>query len=167
MEVRQMATAFLLHEERILMMKKSRSKLFDFEFWGGIGGHLEQGEFHSPMRASFREIEEETGFKEADIMNFRLKYILLEYREKEIRQQFVYFGVTKHPDFIVSDEGELFWIPLHELKQLRTSTLIHEMLDYEWLHRKEDHPMMIGTLTMNKEQKPCMQWGTLIDPMIF
>lgn len=32
MEVRQMATAFLINQDKVLMMKKARSKLFNFEF---------------------------------------------------------------------------------------------------------------------------------------
>ncbi|WP_228469216.1 NUDIX domain-containing protein [Paenibacillus sp. JNUCC31] len=94
MEIRQMATAFLSNGTDMLMMKKTGSKLFDFEFWGGIGGHLEQGELNSPMTASYREIEEETGFKQAEIDNFRLRYVLLQYSDGEVRQQFVYFGET-------------------------------------------------------------------------
>ncbi|WP_282935815.1 NUDIX domain-containing protein [Paenibacillus sp. RC67] len=161
-----MATAFLMHENRLLMMKKSGSKLFSFEFWGGIGGHLEEQELNSPMKASYREIKEETGFAEEEVLNFRLKYILIEMREGEVRQQFVYFGETKHPDFIVSDEGELFWIPQNELKQLRTSTLIKEMLEHYFLHPEVDHVIM-GTFTMNEDQEPYIQWGSLKDPKVF
>ena len=91
--------------------EKEKSKIFNFAFWGGIGGHMEPNELNSPIEASFREIEEETGFKTDDIKNFRLKYILLEKNSGEIRQQYVYFGETKHMNFIPSDEGELFWVP--------------------------------------------------------
>lgn len=48
------------------------------------------------MKASYREIEEETGFKENEIENFTLKYILIEDSDSEIRQQYVYFGETTH-----------------------------------------------------------------------
>lgn len=105
MEIRQMATAFLSNGSDMLMMKKAGSRLFDFEFWGGIGGHLEQGELNAPMTASYREIEEETGFKPGDIEHFRLRTILLEVSGGEIWQQFVYFGETKHRHFVPSDEG--------------------------------------------------------------
>ncbi|WP_337990530.1 NUDIX domain-containing protein [Lysinibacillus sp. JNUCC 51] len=72
------------------MMKKEKSKIFNFEFWGGIGGHMESNEINSPMKASYREIEEETGFKKDEIKNFKLKYILLEKNSGEVRQQYVY-----------------------------------------------------------------------------
>ncbi|GIN88064.1 hypothetical protein J6TS2_44500 [Heyndrickxia sporothermodurans] len=44
-----MATAFLIHQDNMLMMKKEKSKIFNFEFWGGIGGHIESNELNSPM----------------------------------------------------------------------------------------------------------------------
>ncbi|MFF2176600.1 hypothetical protein ACFVT8_09110 [Lysinibacillus sp. NPDC058147] len=44
-----MATAFLIHHGSVLMMKKENSKIFNFEFWGGIGGHMESNEINSPM----------------------------------------------------------------------------------------------------------------------
>ncbi|MED4681877.1 NUDIX domain-containing protein [Bacillus nitratireducens] len=116
-----MATAFLIHQGSVLMMKKEKSKIFNFEFWGGIGGHMESNEINSPMVASYREIEEETGFKKDEIKNFRLKYILLEKNSGEIRQQYVYIGETKHMNFIPSDEGELFWVPKNEILDLYTS----------------------------------------------
>lgn len=124
LEVRQMATAFLIHQNNMLMMKKEKSKIFHFEFWGGIGGHMESTELNSPMEASYREIEEETGFKKEEIKNFRLKYILLEKNSGEIRQQYVYFGETEHINFTPSEEGELFWIPKNELLGLYTSKII-------------------------------------------
>lgn len=43
------------------MIKKPAGRLFPFEYWGGIGGHLESNELNDPQTACFREIEEETG----------------------------------------------------------------------------------------------------------
>lgn len=134
MEIRQMATAFLSNGSDMLMMKKAGSRLFDFEFWGGIGGHLEQGELNTPMTSSYREIEEETGFKQEDVQHFRLRYILLEVNSGEIWQQFVYFGETTHRQFVSSDEGELFWIPLDEVLDLHSSILIKATLRHYLQH---------------------------------
>jgi 8-oxo-dGTP diphosphatase len=154
-----MATAFLVNQEHVLMMKKARSKLFNFEFWGGIGGHLEYEELNSPMQASYREIEEETGFTKNEIENFALKYILIEDSNGEIRQQYVYFGVTTHRNFIPSDEGELYWIHKNELLNLKTSKAIRFLIQHYL-----DHPVMnslcIGTVTVNNEQAPHIQWST-------
>ncbi|OXM85664.1 hypothetical protein CF651_14500 [Paenibacillus rigui] len=161
-----MATAFLTNQDDVLMMKKAGSKLFQFEFWGGIGGHLEYEELNNPMLASYREIEEETGFKRKEINNFKLKYILIENNDGEIRQQYVYFGETKHRNFAPSDEGELYWIPRNEITSLHTSKIIN----YTWIHYLE-HPfikdIVVGTTTRNKEQYSQIQWSIMKETVAF
>ncbi|MGM1048134.1 MAG: NUDIX domain-containing protein [Bacillota bacterium] len=166
MEVRQMATAFLINQDKVLMMKKARSKLFNFEFWGGIGGHLEYEELNSPMEASYREIEEETGFIKSDIENFRLKYILIENSGGEIRQQYVYFGETKHMNVISSDEGELFWIHKNELLQLHTSKIIKFTIKH-FLENLNLVDIIVGTVSVNNELNPQIQWATIIETVTF
>ena len=41
MEIRQMSTAFLFNEDKVLLMKKESSNFTDEPFWSGLGGHLE------------------------------------------------------------------------------------------------------------------------------
>lgn len=166
MEVRQMATAFLCHGDNVLMMKKARSKIFDFEFWGGIGGHLECEELNFPMKASYREIEEETGFKQSEIEDFRLKYILIENNGGEIRQQYVYFGETKHMNFIPSDEGELFWIHKNELLDLHTSKLITFTIE-QYLENPNRDDILVATVTANQEAEPLIHWTTMKETVTF
>lgn len=161
-----MATAFLSYQNQVLMMKKSRSKIFDFEFWGGIGGHLEHGELNSPMEASYREIEEETGYKRSDIEDFRLKYILLEKSNGEVRQQYVYFGRTKHQDFTVSDEGELFWIPEEELFGLHSSTLIKAVIEH-YLHNRHVEDIFVGTMASPSESVSVVNWSLIKESNVF
>lgn len=166
MEIRQMATAFLINDDKVLMMKKARSKLFDFEFWGGIGGHLEYDELNFPMKASYREIEEETGIKKSDIINFKLKYILIENSSGEIRQQYVYFGETKHMNFISSDEGELYWIHKNELMNLHTSKIIKFTIEH-YLENPNLEDILVGTITANHDLTPLIQWVTTKETVNF
>ncbi|MFC7681749.1 NUDIX domain-containing protein [Paenibacillus sp. GCM10028914] len=166
MEIRQMATAFLINDDKVLMMKKARSKLFDFEFWGGIGGHLEYDELNFPMKASYREIEEETGIKKSDIINFKLKYILIENSSGEIRQQYVYFGETKRMNFISSDEGELYWIHKNELMNLHTSKIIKFTIEH-YLENPNLEDILVGTITANHDLTPLLQWVTTKETVNF
>ncbi|WP_338653392.1 NUDIX domain-containing protein [Sporosarcina psychrophila] len=167
LEVRQMATAFLIHQGSVLMMKKKKSKIFNFEFWGGIGGHMESDELNSPMTASYREIEEETGFKKDDIKNFRLEYILLEKNSGEIRQQYVYFGETKHMNFIPSDEGELFWVPKNELSGLYTSKVISSTIEHYLNNITNTDDIFVGTMMTSNEFNPEIQWSTIKETVNF
>ncbi|WEG14534.1 NUDIX hydrolase [Pullulanibacillus sp. KACC 23026] len=160
-EVRQMATAFLIHQDRVLMMKKAKSKIFHFEFWGGIGGHMEPNELNYPMEASYREIEEETGIKKDDIKNFKLNYILLENNSGEIRQQYVYFGETRHMNVRPSDEGELYWISKNELSSLYTSKMIGLTLEHYLTHTNNTPNILLGAMMTNNESKPEIQWSII------
>jgi len=81
-----MATAFLTYEGDVLMMKKTKSRLFAFPFWAAPGGHLEPSEMNDPRTACLRELEEETGLRESDIDDLKLRYILLRRKEDEIWQ---------------------------------------------------------------------------------
>lgn len=166
MELRQMATAFLSFEDHVLMMKKEKSRIFDFEFWGGIGGHLEYEELNSPMEASFREIEEETGFHRSDIENFRLKYILIGMRNRELQQQYVYFGETKHMNFNESDEGELFWIPKKELIALHTSTLIRAAVAH-YLQNQSVGDIFVGAMAEDDLCAPQVKWSIIKNMNVF
>lgn len=168
MKIRQMATAFLSNGPDMLMMKKAGSRLFDFEFWGGIGGHLEQGELNAPMTASYREIEEETGFKPEDVEHFRLRYILLEVSGGEIWQQFVYFGETRHRQFVASEEGELFWIPLDEVLDLHASILIKATLRH-YLQHPGTEEIWIGNVQNGADVKrtPQVIWNRMQETISF
>ena len=127
---------------------------------------MESNELNSPMEASYREIEEETGFKRDKIKNFRLKYILPEKNSGEIRQQYVYFGETKHMNFIPSDEGQLFWIPKNELLDLYTSKIINLTIEH-YLNNKNIDDIFVGTMMTNSGSKSKIQWSTITETVGF
>jgi len=166
MEFRQMTTAFIFNENKVLMIKKSLSQLHNSVFWSGLGGHLEPNELNKPREACLREIYEESGIVESDIDDLRLRYILLRIKEDEIRQQFVYFGKTKQNEIVISDEGELFWIDESELLDLDLSRIIRGMLEH-YLLNKEKQETVVGVITLNDYLKPEIKWSDLKDPMVF
>lgn len=166
MEVRQMATAFLLNNNKVLMMKKSESQFYNGEFWSGLGGHLEPKELNSPKEACLREIYEESGITATDIADIKLKYIQLRIKEDEIRQQFVYFGKTDSKEVIPSEEGELHWVNIQELRKLHMSSIIHFMLN-RYIQNPNVEEVIVGTITIDHNQEPKIQWAELKDPLIF
>lgn len=161
-----MATAFLFNENKVLMMKKASSRVTDIEFWTGLGGHLEHNELNFPRRACIREIYEESGLHEEEIEELKLKYILLRMKDEEIRQQFVYFGKTMSTSYVNSDEGELHWIDKDRILELRLSKIVNFMLKHYFENPNKDE-ITIGTITINNEETPEIQWSELKDPKIF
>ena len=166
LEVRQMATAFLYYGNEVLMMKKSNSRLYNQEFWSGLGGHLEPEELNNPKQACLREIYEESGLQESDIDDLTLRYILFRIKEDEIRQQFVYIGRSATKDFTPSQEGELHWVNEDDIHQLRLSRIIRFMVEHHYEHRSQSN-IMVGTITMNSQQEPHIHWAELKDPEVF
>ncbi|WP_182914227.1 NUDIX domain-containing protein [Paenibacillus sp. 1011MAR3C5] len=161
-----MATAFLFHNDSVLMMKKVKPASSTDVFWTGLGGHLEPYEWNSPKSACLREIFEESGIKEHEVEGLTLRYILLRIKEHEIRQQFVYFGTTEQTNWIESAEGELHWVHRDEVLHLQLSRIIHYMIKHY-----NDHPhhkaIMIGTIARDTTDEPFIQWAELTDPIIF
>jgi 8-oxo-dGTP diphosphatase len=166
MEIRQMSTAFLINEGKVLVMKKESSRLTEDSFWSGLGGHLEPDELNNPMKACYREIFEESGILKEEIQDLRLRYILLRVKNDEVRQQFVYFGKTKRTDYVISNEGELHWKRMDEINELHMSRIIHFMLE-DYQSHPDRNEIMVGTITMDTGQVPRMQWSKLKDPLIF
>jgi 8-oxo-dGTP diphosphatase len=161
-----MATAYIFKDEKVLMIKKSHSRLYNSEFWSGLGGHLEPNELNCPRTACLREIFEESGIEESELSELRLRYILIRIKENEIRQQYVYFGKTTKDQLITSNEGEVYWLDLDEVMTKHISKINRELLEHYILHR-EDQGLYVGVITIGDRQEPVMQWSELRDPMIF
>ena len=82
--------------------------------WNFPGGHVEQGEFVTP--SVVREIREETGLT---IENPKLCGIKEFQKEQDGKRFIVFLYVASRfsGELRSSDEGDVFWYPLSELKQ--------------------------------------------------
>lgn len=166
MELRQMASAILYSENKFLMLKKQRGRLFDFEHWSSLGGHIEPSEMNTPSIACLREVFEESGIREQDIIDFRLRYMMLRKREDEMRQHFVYFGEVGEVELVNSDEGELHWIDRDKILDLHLPNTTKLFLNHYFDH-KESHDVTVGVVSMDDSGNPCVHWTTLTDPLVF
>ena len=82
--------------------------------WNFPGGHVEQGEFVTP--SVIREIREETGLT---IENPKLCGIKEFQKEQDGKRFIVFLYVASRfsGELRASDEGDVFWYPLSELKR--------------------------------------------------
>ena len=82
--------------------------------WNFPGGHVEQGEFVTP--SVVREIREETGLT---VENPKLCGIK-EFQKEQVGKRFIvflYVASRFSGELRSSDEGDVFWYPLSELKR--------------------------------------------------
>ena len=81
MEIRQMAAAYLFKDGKVLMIKKTNSRLNSSEFWSGLGGHVNPDEINEPKAACLREYKRSLEFSK--INQFMLEHYLTHQEEQE------------------------------------------------------------------------------------
>jgi 8-oxo-dGTP diphosphatase len=160
---RMMATAMLFHDNDLLMMKRSPNRTLSPGLWAAVGGHMEPGEINSPRIACLREIHEETGLMQEEILNLRLQYILIRLNQQEIRQQFIYTARTSRRDVHQTEEGDLHWIPREQVLQREIPFIFHSLLDHYFINGPAAH-IWVGTAGFNQQAEPDVLWTALIDP---
>lgn len=128
---------FLLHGSDVLLIKRSpRARLFPGLF-NGLGGHVERGE--DVLSAARRELREESGL---DISDLRLRAVV-HVNEAPNRPAapgalvFVFVGHTHQRQVQPSAEGELVWMPVHQLPEHEAAPNLKPLL-HAVLHLSND-----------------------------
>jgi 8-oxo-dGTP diphosphatase len=102
---------FLLHSNKILLVKIADDRGAWAGLYNGVGGHIEAGE--NPHAAAIREIQEETGIAPKDL---RLCGIISVHTSSSLGIGIhVFVGEVDHEEVQTSNEGEPEWIPLEKL----------------------------------------------------
>jgi 8-oxo-dGTP diphosphatase len=159
------ATAMLFNGNDMLMMKRSLKRTLNPGMWAAVGGHMEPEEINDPRTACLREIHEETGLGESEVLDLRLRYILIRINQMEVRQQFVYSGHTTRRDILQTDEGVLHWIPREEVLQRDIPFIFHCLLEHYLQNGPATH-IWVGTAGFTAAAKPTVHWTALTDPFM-
>ena len=125
-EEREVATAYITREDKILVMKRSESAPTYPGSFGGVSGYVEKGE--KPVEAALREVGEETSLKDVKILNVG--------KEVLVRYQNILFKITPVLMKTSSDEIKLnyensafFWMTREELNSIKTVPKFKETYD--------------------------------------
>lgn len=159
--LRTITTAYLSHDNRLLLMQRSPQRDFLPGVWSGIGGHVECHEVGDVQAACLREIDEETGLGEADIEGLTLRYLLLRQRKDELRQQFIYFGTAKTPETRPTMEGQLHWVPFRDVLMQPMTDSNRMMLEHYFTEGPQDL-VMVGVLS-GRLLCPEIRWSPISD----
>jgi len=150
MNTRIMAGAFLTYQNKVLLLKRSMNKKLAPGLWSCTGGHLEHEEVENPRQlnhkaAIYREIEEETGISQNDILTLDLRYIITRVSREEENQEIhlVYYYTVKltrefEPPFC--DEGVFHWVDMNDKQNifdLPMSFSVKEIVKH-WLNNPDD-----------------------------
>lgn len=160
---RMMATAILFNNNDMLMMKRSPTRTLNPGMWAAVGGHMEQEEINDPLTTCLREVQEETGLHETELLNLRLQYILIRLNQQEIRQQFIYTAETTRRNIVQTNEGILHWIPQEQVLNREIPFIFHTLLAHYFENGPLKH-IWVGTAGYNEDSSPTVHWTALIDP---
>ncbi|MEA5093871.1 MAG: NUDIX domain-containing protein [Sedimentibacter saalensis] len=160
MKFRNIATAFLMNNDDVLLMERSETNKRMPGFWYGVGGHVEPEEINDPYSAVIREIYEETGLKDYNVENLKLKYMLLRREKDETVINYVYFGRTNTKMVLQNDEGSLHWIPKQEAMNRKFIDVLKLALEHYFEDEKNDE-VMVGV--MQNEKSTGIKWSTLMN----
>lgn len=160
-KLRVMTTAYLFHEDEILLLQRSMNKKIAPGMWSGIGGHVEANEHRDIKTSCLREIKEETGLTEEHISSLTLKYIILRQKENELRQQYIYFGktITKHVGQTI--EGKLHWISSQNIF-VREMTESNRFVLQHYLENHSTQHVWVGVMG-ERDSKAIISWSQMCD----
>jgi 8-oxo-dGTP diphosphatase len=134
---------FIKKKNKYLLIHKKKPESFGFNKINGVGGHIERGE--EPFESAFREIAEETGLK---VGNLELTAILfIDINTTPGIQVFVFKAEFLDGEIKYSDEGELHWMPLSEIKNnLDVVSDVPDLIRICEAHKKGSKPQIIKYL---------------------
>ncbi len=105
--------SFLVHEERILLLRTAPNR----GAWGGllngIGGHIERGE--DPLSAALRELEEEAGIIPDSLILSGV--VMIDTNRSTGIGLYVFVGEANAVRPSAGPEGAAEWIPLESLER--------------------------------------------------
>jgi 8-oxo-dGTP diphosphatase len=156
MKFRNIATAFLMNDDDVLLMERSRTNKRMPGFWYGVGGHIEPEEINNPLAAVLREIYEETGLKGENLEGLYLQYILMRREKNETVINYIYFGKTNTRCVVQNDEGTLHWIQKKEVLNRKFFDVLKLALEHYFENEKIDD-VMVGVM----EKETGIKWSIL------
>ena len=118
MKLRNMTCLFLTGPEGLLCLYRIGSRVADRMYVGAAGGHFEKDELNDPRACVLREVREELGLGEEDLLRLKLRYVALRLKNGEIRQNYYYFAELASNRPLKSTEGILEWISYEKLPEL-------------------------------------------------
>lgn len=146
-----------MNKDDVLLMERSETNKRMPGFWYGVGGHIEPEEINDPYSAVIREIYEETGLKDYNVENLKLKYMLLRREGDEAVINYLYFGTANTRNVLQNDEGTLHWIPKEEAMNRKFIDVLKLALEHYFEDEKNDE-VMVGVM-----QKEKIKWSTLMN----
>jgi len=141
----------IVHQNKVLMFKRSENKKKFPGFWAAPGGHVDADE--DPLTCSIREIKEETGVT-LTTDDVKLKAVAMHHHtdRKELYIVFIFLAQIKEGQKIIQEtrEGHAAWIDINELLKMGN---VLPPLKYYFDHVLNDKPGIMYNNSQWKDSK--------------
>lgn len=117
-KLRNMAAVYIMCKDKILLLYRQGGKVVNNVWVASAGGHFEENELNDARRCVLRELKEELGLTEKELMGLEMRYIALKQTNGEIRQNYYFFAEVDNELALSSDEGVLKWFDISEIHSL-------------------------------------------------
>ena len=130
-KLRNMTAVYLSKSGKMLLLYRIGSRVVA-PSWCGVGGHFEKDELNDAKAAVLREMNEEIGLMEDDLLNFKMRYITLRNKNGEIRQNYYFFADLKDNAVLKTDcdEGKLEWVEYDSVLKREMPYTAKQMLEH-------------------------------------
>lgn len=130
--LRNMASVYLLHKDRILLLYRQGSSIVSNLWIGSAGGHFIENELNDAKACMLRELFEELAIDISNLKNISLRYVTIRYTDGELRQNYYFFANLRESlsQPITSSEGITKWFSLNELDDLPMPFTARHVLDH-------------------------------------
>ena len=127
-KLRNMTSVYLTGEKGILCLYRIGSRVANNKYIGSAGGHFEKEELNDARACVLRELLEELGITESDLLGLKMRYITYRLKDGEIRQNYYFFGSLRTERELHSTEGHLQWIPYDGFDELNMPVSAKHMI---------------------------------------
>ncbi|MDA0745919.1 MAG: NUDIX domain-containing protein [bacterium] len=127
--LRVYVAVFLFRENRVLLLRRAKTKKFAPGRWTGVGGQVEVSELGNLEGAALREVAEETGLEANEIKDLQLRVVLTQPENGNVVNLVFFTGQTGREDVGPCSEGTLHWVALEKVAKLDMVENAGQVLD--------------------------------------
>jgi len=148
--LRPMTAVYITSGEKILLLYRVGSRVVEPSFCG-VGGHFEKDELCDARACVLREMREEIGLAEDDLIDMRMRYVTLRLKNEEIRENYYFFAELRPGAEIAGTcgEGSLEWADINSVLQRKMPHTAWYMLEH-YLKEGRYTDLLYGGVTTEK-----------------
>jgi len=149
-KLRPMTAVYITKGDQILLLYRVGSRVVAPSYCG-VGGHFEKDELCDARACVLREMREEIGLHEEDLLGMKMRYVTLRLKNGEIRENYYFFAELRPGAEIAGacGEGCLEWADIGSALQRKMPHTAWYMLEHYFQEGRYTDLLYGGVTTEN------------------